>query len=225
MRDYGSTIWAWYVGAGDTFNGEEIEQMTVASGAEQRGLAIIEDAKRIARGEQVDAPLPEWLQNIGESEELEGQAVKELWLLGTVWVLLHEFNHIAFKINGELFKDVAEEERQCDVVASNWLLGEVERYTRVTGQDVCLVRGKRAMGALSGLFCVGWLAGNSEHPEHPPIRERISILLRRVDRRCAGRFWQFAAGLIYVLAANRLAVRLTKPSTFPELVLKLTENL
>ncbi len=81
------------------------------------------------------------------------------------------------------------------------------------------------MGTLIGLFCVAWLEKRGPDSIHPPIVDRLAILLAEVGEKDARLFWPFALGLIYVLNRNRKTVVIPRPSTVRDVVLALAEGL
>ena len=108
MRDYGSVILTAYVSGAESLNGAEIERTALELGASDKALLAIDCAARTARGEEV--PLPAWVPNISEPENIEHAVVRELWLLAIVWMLLHEFQHIAFGKQNKSFSLSIDEE-------------------------------------------------------------------------------------------------------------------
>ncbi len=222
MRDYGSVIVTAYLSGSESVTATEIESEALKRGASDKALLIIDCAIRTARGEEVT--LPEWLPNISEAKNIEHAAVRELWQLATAWMLLHELQHLIFADTEAKFENDTDEERACDKGATDRLLADLEEFANSSGQPADKVRGKRAMGALIGLFCIAWLEKPGPHSIHPPIIERLAILLAKVGEKDAGLFWPFAAGLVYVLNRNRGTVVFPRPGTIREVVLALAEG-
>lgn len=223
MRDYGSVILTAYHTGALSVTSAEIEKAALGLGASDKGLRAIDCAVRTARGEVV--ALPDWLPNISDPENVQHAAVRELWLLAIVWMLLHELQHILIRQKNIQFDVWLDEELACDEAASTWLLSDLERYSVSSKQAAEKVRGKRAMGAIIGLFCVGWLSDRDQSSTHPPIFQRLAILINALGETDAGLFWSFAAGLIYVLDRNREKVDFPHPCTIRDVVLALAEGL
>ena len=223
MRDYGSVILTAYTSGAESFNGAEIERRALELGASDKALLAIDCAVRIARGEEV--PLPAWLPNISEINNIEHAAVRELWLLAIVWMLLHEFEHIAIRERDKCFSLPIDEELACDKAAFDWLLSDVDEFATASDQPADKVRGKRAMGALIALFCIVWLSERDASSSHPPAIQRLAVLLDEIGEKEAGRFWQFAAGLIFVVDRKREAIAFPRPDTVRGIVLALAKGL
>ena len=223
MRDYGSVILTAYLSDAEILAAAEIESAALKLGTTDKALLVIDCAVRTARGEEVT--LPAWLPNLSDTADIEHAAVRELWLLATVWMLLHECQHLVFAHAKVKFPTETDEELACDKAASVLLLADLDKFASSSKQPADKVRGKRAMGALIGLFCIAWLEKRGPNSIHPPIVERLAILLAEIGERDAGRFWEFAVGLIYVLDRNRETVAFPRTGTIRDVVLALAEGL
>jgi hypothetical protein len=223
MRDYGSVILSGSLCGAESLNGAEIERTALELGASDKALLAIDCAVRTARGEEV--VLPTWLPNISEPDNIQHAAVYELWVLAIVWMLLHEFQHIAFDKQNKSFSLAIDEELACDKAAFEWLLSDVDEFATASNQPADKIRGKRGMGALIALFCIVWLSERDTGSSHPPAVQRLAVLLDEIGEKDAGRFWQFAAGLIFVVDRNRDAIAFPRPDTVRGVVLALAEGL
>jgi hypothetical protein len=223
MRDYGSVILAAYYGEAPTITRTEIDKAARELGADEKGLLAIYCARRTALGEEVC--LPPWLPNITDAKNIEHAAVRELWLLAIVWMLLHELQHIAIKDDELLCDGCIDEELSCDKAAAGWLFSDIERYANDSQQPADKIRGKRAMGTLVGLFCIGWLSDYDRSETHPAIGQRLAILLDSMGESDASWFWAFAAGLIYVLSGNGEVITFPRPGSIRDLVVLLADSL
>jgi Peptidase U49 len=170
-------------------------------------------------------PLPTWLPNISEIDNIQHAAVRELWVLAIVWMLLHEFQHIAFKEQNRTFCRSIDEELACDKAAFDWLLAHVDEFATASNQPADKVRAKRGMGALIALFCIVWLSERDTGSSHPPAIQRLAILLEEIGEKDAGRFWEFAAGLIFVVDNKRQTIAFPRPDTIRDIVLALGKGL
>ncbi|WP_315751353.1 phage exclusion protein Lit family protein [Bradyrhizobium sp. SZCCHNS3055] len=212
MRNYGAAIMSFHL-VGAAFSGGDIEAALTRFPDAARCDEIIDCAVQNVHG--VEVPPPAWLPNISDTSEdpdtnRQYSAVKELWLIAQCWFFLHELQHILLASEGEHFPDFRKEELACDERATAWLLDGVDFYSDQRPEEPSdKVRGKRAMGILVGLFCIGFLSDPDGSPSHPPLRERINVLLGQVGAKDAAHFWHFAAGLLFVLSRDR------KSSQFP----------
>jgi hypothetical protein len=164
--------------------------------------------------------------NIPDGSEVisvEQQAVMELWLLAIVWMLLHEVEHILVKEQDRNFASWLDEELACDKAAFDWFFSDLN--SSGVSQDTPKILGKRAMGALIALFCVVWLSERDRNSHHPLATQRLAILLDEIGERDAGRFWEFAAGLIFVLDKDRAAASVVLSGSLREVVLALAKRL
>ena len=226
MRNYGTVIKSFkLLGAG--FNGTNIEAVLNQNPEIAKCTEIIDCAVKNSRG--MRTPLPSWLPNIIDTSpdpdiNRQYDAVRELWLIAQCWFLLHELQHILFRVEERDFLDFRLEELACDTEATAWVLEGVECYSAQTKEPCNKVRGKRAMGILVGLFCIGWLSEPGGTVSHPPLKERLRILLEQVGAHDAGRFWDFAVGLLFVLSKDQKTVQFPANTTMRGIALQLAET-
>jgi hypothetical protein len=218
MRYYGSAVLVAY-----TSGVRSVSPMEIGRAASQRvdhdkAIEAIDCAIRLARGE--NAPLPEWLPNIDAASNVEQAAVRELWFVAIVWMLLHETQHIVFRESSTTPADVIQEELACDHAACDWLFSNVDAFG-ADPDSVPLARAKRAMGALVAMFCIAWLSKGRLSSTHPDVVSRLTLLLDSVGEHDAGRFWEFAVGLIFVLARDREMIEFPTSGKIRDLVLTL----
>jgi hypothetical protein len=223
MRDYGSVILAEHLSGAESLNGAEIDQAALKLGASDKALLAIDCAVRTASGEEVG--LPPWVPRISAAANLEQEAVRELWFLAIVWMLLHELQHIVFKEQNKRFSLPIDEELACDKAAFDWLLSDVDDFAMASNQPADKVRGKRGMGALIALFCIVWLSERDKGSSHPPAIQRLAVLFDEIGEKDSGRFWEFAVGLIFVVDRNRAKIAFPRPVTVPGVVRALAEGL
>jgi hypothetical protein len=206
MRNYGAAIISFqFVGA--AFSGADVEKALKRYPDTARCSEVIDCAVKNVQGSEM--PLPSWLPNISDTSpdpdtNRQYDAVRELWLIAQCWFLFHELQHILLAVEKKTFPDYRSEELTCDSRASEWLLDGVDFYSRQSSHEPPdTVRGKRAMGILVGLFCIGWLSAPEGSPSHPPLKERLKILLEQVGTLDAAHFWDFTVGLLFVLSKDR----------------------
>ena len=206
MREYGSIIEAGQVSQ-VTLTAESIEEALLLVPSQRSSLDCIEAVRNMVNGNNMT--WPDWVpQTFSTPNGMEQDSIRELWAIAVTWSLLHETTH------AELFKtekrpdSLLKEERECDRKATCWLLDKYEDYAAHTGDAADLVLAKRAMGILVGIFTIAGIS-TSEHliESHPPIKERIEALLDRINTKDAGRFWEFAAGLLFVMHPNRANIK------------------
>lgn len=223
MRDYGSIVLSRYFSGAESVKRSEIENDASTLGVSGKALEAIDCAVQIAHGKAVD--LPSWLPNVDNTSNIEQEAIRELWFLAIAWMLLHEFQHIVFKEQSTSFARDIDEELACDKAAFDWLLSKVDEFAGASRQPADKVRGKRAMGALIALFCIVWLSDRDESATHPPVIQRLSVLLAEIGEKEAGLFWEFAVGLMYVLDGNKERFTFPRPGTVRDVVLVLAKGL
>ncbi len=188
MRNYGAAIISFQI-VGAAFCGADVETTLTQYPDTARCSEAIDCAVRNVQGSEV--PLPSWLPNVNDTNSAldinrQYDAVRELWFIAQCWFLLHELQHILLVAEGKTFADFLEEELACDSRATAWLLDGVDFYSgQRPNESPDKVRGKRAMGILIGLFCIGWLSAPGGSVSHPPLKERLTILFEQVgDARC-----------------------------------------
>jgi hypothetical protein len=223
MRDFGSVIIAALQSGMQEISGKEIESQAARLEAGDRSLVAVDCAVRIGQGEEL--PIPSWIPNISDAQNIEQEAVRELWFIAISWMLMHEFQHIFFAAEGIEFNSLLDEEIACDKAAFKWLIADSDSYAHSKKQAADKVLGKRAMGALVGLFCIAWLSGQDKSVTHPPAATRLGLLLDEIGDRPAAHFWSFAAGLIYILVPDRDTVALNGSSSARAAVLSLAQGL
>jgi hypothetical protein len=227
MRNYGAAIISFQmVGAG--FSGAAVEAALTRYPDTARCTEVIDCAVRNVQGTEVSPP--SWLPNInGTASDPETNrqydAVRELWFIAQCWFLLHELQHILFQADGKEFSDRPQEELACDTKATSWLLDGVEFYSKEVKEAPDKVRGKRAMGMLVGLFCIGWLSPPSGSASHPPLQGRLRILLEQVGALDAARFWDFAVGLLFALSKDRNTIQFSANATMRDIALLLADTI
>lgn len=206
MRDYGSALTSFQL-SGQPFSGSQVKAALNSPPKTKRCDEIIQCANDLVRG--LETALPNWLPNIQETSPTsetnsEHAAIQELWLIAQCWFFFHELQHILFSKKDRAICEHREEELACDCNATSWLLDGVEFYSStIANEPSDLVRGKRAMGILVGLFCIGQLSAPGGSASHPALQERVAVLLEQVADKKAGRFWYFAVGLLFVLSKQQ----------------------
>ena len=224
MRNYGAAIISYQM-VGLAFSGADVEAALTRYPETARCAEIINCTVQNVQGS--DAPPPPWLPNINDTSpdpdtNRQYDAVRELWLIAQCWFLFHELQHILFQAEGKVFLDLRQEELACDAKATSWLLDGVEFYSAQKHDEAAdKVRGKRAMGMLVGLFCIGWLAPLGGSATHPPLQARLRILLEQIGAHDAARFWDFAVGLLFVLAKGRKSIQIPAGAAMRDIALQI----
>jgi hypothetical protein len=164
-------------------------------------------AKQIARRETVS--WPDWVPAFREVRtSIESKAIRELFAMSCAWAIFHEAQHATFFGAADRPTDPVEEERRCDAYALDCLFSDIEQYVELTREPADKVRGKRASGALVGLYAIAKLsAPNSNGDPHPPPGDRIRALVDRLGDEPVASFWTFAFALMYGLCARPESLR------------------
>lgn len=158
MRNYGAAIVSYQM-KGLAFSDADVEAALSRYPEAARCAEIIDCAIRNVQGSET--PPPTWLPNINDTSpdpntNRQYDAVRELWLIAQCWFFFHELQHILFQADRNAFSNLPDEELACDAKATSWLLAGVESYSAQKRDEAPdKVRGKRAMGMLVGLFCIG----------------------------------------------------------------------
>jgi hypothetical protein len=227
MRNYGAAIISLQL-VGASFSGSDIEGILARFPDTKRCAEAIKCAVDSVRG--VETPLPSWLPNINDTNpdvDINRQyyAVRELWFIAQCWFLYHELQHILFGIKQKKFSDLPQEELACDSKAIAWVLAGAEFYSNQKSEPAGKVRGKRAMGILVGLFCIGWLSARDGSDSHPPLKERVRILLEQVGTQDTAQFWNFAVGLLFVLSKDQKVIQISAQSTIRDIALQIANSI
>lgn len=228
MRNYGAAIISYQM-VGAAFTGADVEAALSRYPETARCNEIIDCAIKNVHG--TETPPPVWLPNINDpgpdpDTNRQYDAVRELWLIAQCWFFLHELQHILFQAEGRGFPDLPEEELACDTKATAWLLDGVEFYSaQKPDESPSKVRGKRAMGMLVGLFCIGWLSAPEGSVSHPPLGERLKIPLEQIGERDAARFWNFAVGLLFMLSKERTAIQFQAGASIRDIALQIADTI
>jgi hypothetical protein len=228
MRNYGAAI-IYFQTVGAAFSGVNVETALTQFPDTARCNEVIDCAVRSVQGSEVTPP--SWLPNVNDTNQdpdvnRQYDAVRDLWLIAECWFLLHELQHILLAAAKENFPDFPSEELACDTRATAWLLDGVDCYSdQRPNEPPDKVRGKRAMGILVGLFCIGLLSPPGGSLSHPPLKERLKKLLEQVGTQDAARFWEFAVGLLFVLSKERKSCQFPAKTTIRDIALLLAETI
>jgi hypothetical protein len=118
----------------------------------------------------------------------ELRAPAELAVFSLGWALLHEVAHCIFQQEGQSSTGLANSEKQfeelkCDAFATTFILELVAKHAEERGEDLVLVRKKRAIGLFFAMCALALLSYGAwdETPEHPSIKRRIDEILIHVN--------------------------------------------
>lgn len=134
----------------------------------------------------------------------EDWLIKDLVHHAIAFFLLHEVRHLMLHKDSCTFVDRYEEEFECDRWATEYLLAYSDAYAQASGGEPIKVKSKRAMGVALGKAVIAhvqelglWDAGE----EHPPVSDRMKLLVDRVDLPGNDYFWNVACS--FLLASLR----------------------
>lgn len=121
-----------------------------------------------------------------QSPELRAPAELATFVSG--WAMLHEVQHCICQQEGASSTDgdstaKHNEELRCDAYATHFLIHQVADYAEQSGEDVALVRRKRALGIYFAAFGLALLSFGlwTETASHPSIETRIDAIRRQVS--------------------------------------------
>jgi hypothetical protein len=106
-------------------------------------------------------------------------AIHDIVALTMAFCFLHEVQHLRFAADDNRPAEPMEEELQCDVFATSYLLDRVSEYHAQTKEPVDKVASKRAMGIGVALGAVLAMTQdlNSQSGTHPPSTSRLCGLI------------------------------------------------
>jgi len=131
-------------------------------------------------------------------KDINGAAAFDLICMSGAYVFLHEIRHIQFSIEGNSPSDKHEEELECDSFAKEMMLSKIAHYSKKSGDDIKLVRSKRAVSICFALFYMLVLTPReswSGTESHPSIKARIEILSYELELGDEDNLWMFMATL------------------------------
>ncbi|MBY3504006.1 phage exclusion protein Lit family protein [Rhizobium laguerreae] len=164
------------------------------------------------------------------SGSLEQESAFDLVLMSGAYVFLHEIKHcLIFRAEEDENRtlDAVAEEYVCDEYARGMMLDRICEYCAATGEPASLVGAKRMMGIIFATMTILTVTPRpvwSNSSGHPPVKERVNIVLRAVIEPAPVWFWPTVAGILAAFA--RFHNLLSAPIAFSssrELALQICE--
>ncbi len=163
--------------------------------------------------------------------EITEKAIFELIVIATAFVFLHEVKHIILKQGGSTPRDPREEEKICDRYAFDFLVADVDSYSKKYKEDRTKVLSKRAMG-ISLAFHLYLVATPKEArggtQSHPAVFNRISDLALKIDLPKRDQYWVFLSSIVLSVLKHEkilpMKIKLGTPKTTCLILLKHSIN-
>ncbi len=136
----------------------------------------------------------------GKPSDVDGSMVFDLLCMGGAYCFLHEIRHLMLKSNSSVTPH--DEEMECDLFAREFLLAEIDNYSKASGFPIDAVKTKRAMsiGVTALLLLVltpkrKWGGSLS----HPSIVNRISELTNYLNLTDDNYFWTYLSCILLLI--------------------------
>lgn len=161
--------------------------------------------KTIKDVSDLDAIWPESVPNQQADKTgfgIEQQAVFDVIMIATAFILLHEIQHVIFNHAGNHPNSAVDEETKCDTFACGFLLDDLADYASEKCFPSEKVLMKRAMGLALAAFVIfemtpaDQLGGNKEYP---PAADRLEMLIKQRRAEVDNDYWLFAASILVAL--------------------------
>ena len=137
----------------------------------------------------------------GKPKDVNGSMVFDLLCIGEAYCFLHEIKHVMFKSETSTIEP-HDEEMQCDAFARQFLLGNIDDYSRESGYAIEAVKTKRAMSiGLTALLLLvltpneQWFGTDS----HPSILDRIVALTDYLQLSEDSYFWSYLSSILLLI--------------------------
>jgi hypothetical protein len=165
----------------------------------------------------------------GKPKDIDGAAAFDLICISGAYVFLHEIRHIQFCLENNAPFDKHDEELECDSFAKEMMLSKLSSYTDISGENIYLVRSKRAIGICFAIFYMLVLTPKeswSGSASHPSIKKRIEILANQLELGDEDSLWVFMAVLfcshLLFIENNSFSIKF---ATTKELAISLVEEI
>lgn len=140
----------------------------------------------------------------GKPTDQDGAMVFDLLCMAAAYCFLHEIKHVMFKEAGETL-EIHDEEFACDTFARQFLLEEIELFSKSSNYPLEPLRMKRAMSiCLSSLLLLVLTPKNQWNgsQSHPSIIERIKALTNSLALPDDNFFWAYLSCIIILILEN-----------------------
>ncbi|MEQ8390355.1 MAG: phage exclusion protein Lit family protein [Thalassospira sp.] len=130
------------------------------------------------------------------------KAAFDLVALAFSFALLHEFEHVKYRVDNSAPPASPEEELACDVNARAYMTRTLAEYARDHGHSFEEVSQKRAMGIALGaviIHCITPAGAHFGNDEYPPLPERMCAMIKDYSLSSDSSFWTVAACFLIAL--------------------------